>query len=41
VKPHPYLRAYMAGTLIPTLVLLAIMAVDASQHFYFEDRVSS
>jgi hypothetical protein len=26
----------MAGTLIPTLVLLVIVAADAWQHFYFE-----
>lgn len=36
MRPRPYLRAYMAGTLIPTLVLLVIMGVDAYQHFYFE-----
>jgi len=36
MRPHPHLRAYMAGTLIPTLFLLIIMVVDAYQHFYFE-----
>lgn len=36
MKPHPYLRAYMAGIVVPTLFLLMIIAVDAYQRFYFE-----
>jgi hypothetical protein len=27
MRPHPYLRAYMAGILVPTLFLLVIMSV--------------
>ena len=36
MRPHPYLRAYMAGIAVPTLFLLAIMLVDAYQRLYFE-----
>ena len=36
MRPHPYLRAYMAGIVVPTLFLLVIMSVDAYQRFYFE-----
>lgn len=36
MRPHPYLRAYMAGIVVPTLFLLVIMLVDAYQRFYFE-----
>ena len=36
MRPHPYLRAYMAGTVVPTLFLLVIMMVDAYHRYYFE-----
>jgi len=36
MRPHPYVRAYMAGIAVPTLFLLVIMVVDAYQRFYFE-----
>ena len=36
MKTHPYLRAYMAGIVVPTLFLLVIMAINAWQTFYFE-----
>ena len=36
MRPHPYLRAYMAGIVVPTLVLLVSMTVFACFHFYFE-----
>lgn len=36
MKPHPYVRAYMAGIVVPTLFLLIIMAVFAYQRYYFE-----
>jgi hypothetical protein len=36
MRPHPYLRAYMAGIFVPTLFLLLVVAVDAYHHFYFE-----
>lgn len=36
MRPHPYLRAYMAGIVVPTLFLLVIMLVNAYQRFYFE-----
>lgn len=36
MRPHPYLRAYMAGIVVPTLFLLLVVAVDAYRHFYFE-----
>jgi len=36
MRPHPYLRAYMAGIVVPTLFLLVIMAIDAYHRFYFE-----
>ena len=36
VRTHPYLRAYMAGIAVPTLLLLVIMTVYACFHFYFE-----
>ncbi len=29
MRPHPYLRAYMAGIVVPTLFLLIVMAVFA------------
>ncbi|MBI5445726.1 MAG: hypothetical protein HY900_31480 [Deltaproteobacteria bacterium] len=36
MRTHPYLRAYMAGIVVPTLFLLLVVAVDAWRHFYFE-----
>jgi hypothetical protein len=36
MQPHKYLRAYMAGIVVPTLFLLVIMALFASFRFYFE-----
>jgi len=36
MRPRPYLRAYMAGIVVPTLVLLCIASVDAYHVFYFE-----
>jgi len=36
MRPHPYLRAYMAGIVVPTLFLLVVMVVFAYFRFYFE-----
>ena len=36
MKPHPYLRAYMAGIALPTAVLLVIVSVYALFRFYLE-----
>lgn len=36
MRPHPYLRAYMAGIVGPTLFLLVIVAFDAYHRYYFE-----
>src|SRR5262245_8007682 len=36
MKPHPYLRAYMAGIAVPTCALLLILTVYAYNRFYFE-----
>ena len=36
MRPHPYLRAYMAGIVVPTLFLLVIMSVDGFHRYYFE-----
>jgi hypothetical protein len=36
VRPHPYLRAYMAGIVVPTLFLVLIMLVYAYHRYYFE-----
>ncbi len=36
MRPHLYLRAYMAGIVVPTLLLLASMTVFAFFRFYFE-----
>ena len=36
MRAHPYLRAYMAGIVGPTLFLLAIIAFDAYHRYYFE-----
>jgi hypothetical protein len=36
MKPDPYLRAYMAGIVVPTVALIGIMIVYVSQRYYFE-----
>ena len=36
MRPHPYLRAYMAGIVVPTLSLIVIMAIFAYHQYYFE-----
>ena len=36
MRAHPYLRAYMAGIVVPTLFLLVVVAVDAYHKYYFE-----
>jgi hypothetical protein len=36
MRPHPYVRAYMAGIVVPTLFLLVIMAIFAYHRYYFE-----
>ena len=36
MRPHPYLRAYMAGIVVPTLFLLVTMTFDAFHRYYFE-----
>ena len=36
MKPHPYVRAYMAGIAVPTAVLIVILTVYAYHRFYFE-----
>ena len=36
VKPHPYLRAYMAGIVVPTVFLLIPMSIYAYHQFYLE-----
>jgi len=36
MRPRPYLRAYMAGIVVPTLLLLVAMTVYACFRFYFE-----
>jgi hypothetical protein len=36
MRPHPYLRAYMAGIVVPTLFLLVTMTFDAYHRYYFE-----
>ncbi len=36
MRTHPYLRAYMAGIVVPTLFLLVVMTVYACFRFYFE-----
>jgi hypothetical protein len=33
MKPHPYLRAYMAGTLVPTIVVMLIACAYAFLRF--------
>lgn len=36
MRPRPYLRAYMAGIVVPTIFLVVIMAVLAWRQYYFE-----
>jgi len=36
MRPHPYLRAYMAGIVVPTMFLLVIMLIYAYNRYYFE-----
>jgi len=36
MRPHPYLRAYMAGSFVPTIFLLVILSVLVWFHFYLE-----
>ena len=36
MRAHPYLRAYMAGIVVPTLFLLLVVALSAFQRYYFE-----
>ena len=36
MKPHPYVRAYMAGIAVPTFLLIFILTVYAYNRFYFE-----
>lgn len=36
MRTHPYLRAYMAGIVVPTIFLLVVVAIDAYQKYYFE-----
>jgi hypothetical protein len=36
MRPHPFLRAYMAGIAVPTVFLLVLLAIYAYFRFYFE-----
>ncbi len=36
MRTHPYLRAYMAGIFVPTVFLLAVVALDLYSGYYFE-----
>ena len=36
MKPHPFLRAYMAGIVVPTVFLLVITSIYAYNRYYFE-----
>jgi hypothetical protein len=36
MRTHPYVRAYMAGIVVPTLFLLVVVVIDAYQKYYFE-----
>ena len=36
MRTHPYLRAYMAGIVVPTLFLLVVITIDAYSKYYFE-----
>ena len=36
MRPHRYLRAYMAGIVVPTLYLLIVASIDVYHKYYFE-----
>ena len=36
MRPHPYVRAYLAGIAVPTAFLLIIMCIYAYNRYYFE-----
>ena len=36
MRAHPYLRAYMAGIVVPTLFLVLVVALSAFRSYYFE-----
>ena len=36
MRPHPYVRAYIAGIAVPTLFLLVMMAILTFHRYYFE-----
>lgn len=36
MKPHPFVRAYMAGIAVPTFMLIFILTLYAYNRFYFE-----
>lgn len=36
MRTHPYVRAYMAGIVVPTLFLVVVVVIDAYQKYYFE-----
>ena len=36
MRPHRYLRAYMAGIVVPTMYLLVVASVDVYHKYYFE-----
>jgi hypothetical protein len=36
MRPHRYLRAFMAGIVVPTLYLLVVASIDVYHKFYFE-----
>src|SRR5436190_23452587 len=36
MRSHPYLRAYMAGIVVPSVFLLVAASIDAYHKYYFE-----
>jgi hypothetical protein len=36
MKPHPYIRAYMAGVVLPSVFMLVPMSIYAYHQFYLE-----
>ncbi len=36
MRTHPYLRAYMAGIVVPTMFLLVIVTADVYHRYYLE-----
>ena len=36
MRPHVYLRAYMAGIVVPTLFLIVVMTILTYHRYYFE-----